>query len=730
MMNDPYAGLGAIDIPSNDPYEGLEAIDINDAPQHQNKSDIIEHQNKDDAESHQDYSLLERVGQGARGIAGGLADMADFVNQWGAAPILNLAGGATQLAGKGASYLSPEVGAYLEDLAQKAYQARNYYSDSSMGKDLRGVIDEATDNRLQPQDFLGKVFNTAGEFVGPGASLKALKVLKTPMAVQALEGLGAGTAIHSLPELTGNEEIDNFLKGVIGMYGAKKVNPKTEKRLLDFIKGGGWKELDKKIAGKALSLGAKPDEELLKTAKEVGIELPNYLKLNSKIGNVIEKNISPSWLTSPAYKKQQQEAHKAFLNAFDDTVNRIHPEAINLERAGEKAIEGFKISEKDLFQKSEDLYEKAYKTLTENDKGVPINTLEVADKLKKRIDKIPSPSEGDKFLKPKVTALSEKWGLPKDIKESLKEFKETLPAEAYQKIENDILQNAPKVEVPTLTSQRSALLKDLRERSTLKGARKELGELVDSLNKDIEQVGVKNPNFIKGWKEANKFYREEYASTIKSKIGDAILNGESPKEVTKYLNTPHDIDTLSKILKNIPDHSKIMDMLKRSKFQDLVVDKVKTADGSLSYANLANLFSRRSKIDPLLQSLGGQSYENMKKLAKVAQGYVKGGKDVINPSGTAQALANQESVGKAMQTILAVGAGDIAGLKGAATTFLTPWALTKLMSHTPYVEQAVKYALARNNKVKKTALEKMQSIFQNDILKRNVLHSEGEAEEE
>lgn len=714
MTNNPFAGIRTRTFnpsPHSSPFEGIRTRSL---PQESSNSNI-------------DLSLLERVGQLGRGVASGYGGLADIANQYVASPLLNLAGGAAELAGKGLGYLSPDAENYLQEGANKAYQARDYYQGNNTQGDIQNVIDEATNDRLQGKDTLGKILNTTGEFLGPTPALKTLNVIKAPLGVQALESLGGATGIHTLPDITGNETIDNFLKGIVGMYASKKVNPETEKKLLDLIKGNKLAEkvpLDQKIIGKALSYGAKPEEELLNTAKELNVELPNYLKLNSPVGNVTEKTISKSLFSSPKYKEQQARAHRSFIDAFDENVNRIHPEYENLETAGTKAAHALKDTERNLFNQSESLYQDAYKKLSPQDKVIPKNTLETTERLKKGIEGIPAPAEGDKFLKPKLSSIEDKWGLPKSVREELEGLKRTLAPDAYEQVKEKLLAGSNQVEVPTLTAQRSALLKDLRERSTLKGARKELGELVESLNKDIGEIGEKNPNFIEAWKKANKFYKEEYASTVKSKIGDAILNGDSPKEVTKYLNSSSDINALSHILKNIPDHSKIMDMLKRAKYQDLVVDKIKNSDGTLSYSNLANLFTKRSKIDPLLRTVGGETDTNMRKLAQIAQRYVKTGKEVANPSGTAGALENSNALGNVMHAILSVGVGGLGAIKSAGVSIASPFILTKIMSNQKYIDQAIKYALARkNDKARKTALEKMQSIFKNEILTKNILNN-------
>jgi hypothetical protein len=664
-------------------------------------------------------SLVNMPGRTLGSLAGGMAENA---NQLVAAPLAHLTGGALQGAGYLANKISPQVGETLENMAQKAYQAR---------EQLKQPYEEWASHKVNP------VAKKVGEFALPipPAAKAASLLTKSNLAKEAAQAIGAGTAIeglkdtHVLPEFAGRDSIEDFFKSLVGMKAAGKVtNPKlsrsVEKTIQEEKKQHSRME---KALGRAFSIGAKPDEQILHAAKKEGIELPFNVKLGSQWGDFAANNIFKSMFVSKQYKNMVDNAHKGVLDKFQEKINKIHPEYIEKDTASHRYKEGLTTEKEAVEGEVKKLYENAYKTITDKDRVVPSKTLQAIQKLNKEYN-VPSPSDSMKFVQSKIGKIMESWGGKEELPKELAKYKDIWSPEAMMQAQNQLGMNQKKpISLQALVKQREALMKDIKygEGEAARGARGSLKLVIKAIDDDIMQSS--NHAFKTQWRTANALYKNDVKNRVQSDVARSLLDGTLPKEAFKYMGSPQEIQELSKILGNTPNSQEIIGGLKRAKFQQLVEDRVKNSDGTFSYANLANLYSKRSEKQPLLRELGGESYEGMKRLATIAQGFVRSGKSMANPSGTSQALAEQEKLGKAIHALLTVGVAGTGALKTAGISIGLPYVFSKMVANPRYVDAAVDYALARqrnNVDMMLKAEKKMKKIFNREILTKAPLGTE------
>lgn len=681
----------------------------------------------------EEESYINQIANVPKRTLGAFAEgLAQSANQVVAAPLLNIAGGIAQGAGYLGNKVAPGLGQLGEDLTQKAYQARDYYQQPV------NVFNNA------PEDTLANIGKKTGEMFLPmpgGAAVKGAQAgakVFPQLTRDVAQAVGGGTAVETLKDvpLTGNQAIDDVVKSIFGMSLANKVVAPQNAKIISSLDKTIESQIKKasigeKVLGKALSLGAKPDKELLDAARAQGVELPFNVKLGSQWGDFFANNVFKSIFVSKAYKDVIKNAHKGMFDEFQNNINKIHPEYIEKDVASQRYREALIAEEEAVKSQVDKLYEDANKHLTVNDKTVPTHTIDILKKIMQKYKGAPAKSDPARAVMRTVGEIMKDWS-----PSSSSSLNKALSSEQFDStilqnlIEQQLQKNPKEIPLNDISNQISLLLEQTNYGKNAKGSRANIKRITKALNEDLDKVAHLNPEYNTKRRVANAYYKNEMAGRIKTDIARSLLDGDIPKEAIQYMGSPQEIRFLAKILGNIPRKGEIMNGLRKAKFQQTVIDSVTNADGTLSYANLANSFTKKSNMKPLLKELSGPAYEGMNRLAKVAQAYVKSGKELANPSGTALVQSDFDKIGKVMQGVLAIGAGaalTTGAWKTAGTALAAPYVLSKVVSNPRYVDAAVQYALARqqNNLKKATSFQqRMKSIFENEILGKAAISSQ------
>jgi hypothetical protein len=557
----------------------------------------------------------------------------------------------------------------------------------------------------------------AGSLAGPGGVAKAAEKFGAPLAAKAIGAIGAtkpselvgagtaGTGMSMAQEDLG--PLGALGVGLVSGAGAQKAASGLSK----VAKAPGEETI-----GRVLSLRAKPNENLIKEAKEAGVDLPFNVKLDSDIAHLMANSALKGIATSKKYKDTIKKADQSMINAVVKNIESIHPEKLGKEEASQAYREQMHKTMDEIQKESSQLYDKARTHLQPTDVVAPSHTINAMKDLRSKLS-ADVPSSDMKFMLKKLSDLEDAWGLKTPSLERFNLGKELTPQK--QQILAALGKSSSVVPLDKLVQQRSAFMRDIQYGEEAKGAKGFMNSLIGAIDKDI--ASTSNKDFLNNWRAANQYFKEEVADKIRTDFAESLSKKEMPKLAYSFMNTPERINELHKIIGDSPASKQVMQALKRSKLQETVIDRVMNSDGTLSYANLANLFNKKSPQQGMLKSLlGKEAYENMQKLGNVAAAQVKAGKTLANPSGTAITQQEFKKIGAAMGALLGAGIGTghaLASVGTAAGLIGTPYVISRMLANPKYVDSAVKFATARqHNKLKDAS--KYQTYMRQIFLKQ------------
>ena len=541
-------------------------------------------------------------------------------------------------------------------------------------------ISKLTGETPEEVKHLEKGAEFAGSLLGPGAMAKGVgrlgqaalqKGLAAIGTTKPSELLGAGVAGTAMSKL--QEEGYGLPASIVGSLTASGL---TQNII------NGTKRLTKDAIPRILSIGAKPREEIIQTAKKYGIDLPANVQLNSKLTSFLNNSYLKSVFSAKQYQDSIKNADQKMIDTVVNKINSVNPEIMERESASKIYREALSEEAIQTEKKADELYNAAREKLNPEDRVKPSHTLNALNELKSKLS-ASVPSADMKFMLSKISDLEKAWNLK--IKKPLMTIKE--PTENLEKYISKILPMHNEVPLDSLIQQRSAFMRDIKYGEEARGAKGFMNFLISAIDKDISSAT--NQDFVKTWREANKFYKNEIADRIRSDFAQSLSKNEIPKEAYSYMSSPQHIQELERMLGTSPATKQVMNALKRSKLQEVVMDRVKNADGSISYANLANMFNKKSTQQGMLKSLlGNENYKELSELAQIGAGYTGAGKSFANPSGSALTKQDFDKIGNFMTLAITAGTAGIAN----------PYFISKAVSNPKYIEKAVKYAQARAHK--------------------------------
>lgn len=612
--------------------------------------------------------LLSRSLQLGRGAVKGVVGMADLANQFVAAPVANLVGGAVELAGGNPNAI---------------YEQRDRWASSHLRDQVAEQVDTLTGGRSRPTDALGRILETTGEFAVPiplgGQIAKALgkSTSKLTAAEHIAGAAGAATVMEATQEIAPDGIIADLTKVIVGdVLGRKALSLGQQKSL----KALG--DLGLSILAKPLAIGAKPNPELLRLAKEEGIKLPAQVQLNSKLGNFVANNLLKSVFASKAWNTVLKDADQGMMQRFSEVLDTVHPNLHSPESASQLYRQELQVVSKDLKQQADTLYEATRATLNGTEHVEPTHTIQAIWDLRKKLT-APVPSADMRWVKSRLTELGKAWGVSSPQLDALAQD----TPQAFEQIIQAFKKQPPQRALQELIDQRSAFLRDLDYGENAQGVRAFLKPVVRALEQDI--VSTPNAAFRQAWKTANQFYKSTFAGRIKTDLARSLLNGEAPKEAFAFMNTVPGVRTLEHMLGSAPKAQEIITTLKRAKLQD-VIGRIVTSD-TISYAQLAQ-HAQAFRQHDLLKELMGKQYPKFQRLGKIASGFVQSGKDMANPSGTAISGKDMGILGGffwATSFLKSVGYASSINL------------ISRLFTNDKLLSQAVQLAMAQKNNTPK-----------------------------
>ena len=689
----------------------------------------------------EELSYGDRALQFGRGLATIPAVGADLVNNYVAAPVLNAAGGAAELAAKGAGAVSPGAEEFLNDTAQKAYGARDFYKQSNLAGNVSDAFNEAAGKDITPKDTTGKILNAAGEFSFPVSNV--VKGAKTTGQVLSAVGKHLGIAGGGAVALEGTKDyrltdegttgrvVEDFLTTLSGMAlgdkgfsaAKKKIVDNTEtllERLLNKADRTAPKDKADKVntfqkgAAKVLSLGANPNLEVNAAARAEGIDLPFEVALGGKVNKFLANTGLKSLFVTKAYNNVIEHADRDMINAVKNKINEINPMQFDGELASINAKDFLKSESSQIKNEVNKLYDHSSSLLKETDAIRPVNTYEAMNDILPKISPA-SPSKDMQFVASRISRIGKEWGFLPD----LSKFEDS--PQLIRKIKEawgkgDGLKEVAASEID---NQLKALKNDLRYEKDIPGVKNLLNGFISSLEKDLG--GIANKDFLEARGSANKYFKENVAERIRTNMAESILKGEVPKDAFVYMESAPNIRQLKKIMGDSEGANEIITSLKRAKLEQILVSSIMDSSGTITYSKLSNLFNKSPEKQALLKELLGEQYAGMKKLADISQGFVSAGKDFGNASRTtlsARDIGGLKDVISVLGNTVATigGATALHGIAPAAA--LEPlgiMGLSWIASNKKIVNTAIKYAesakKSRDQEIIGNRLTRMVSSF-------------------
>src|SRR5271170_5861792 len=193
-----------------------------------------------------EYNLGERALQFGRGVAQGAGSLMDLASK-GVAGAMNLPAMMLEPLAKGrAMQKTPEEIQKIQEDFQAGQEVLRNTEFANKGAKLADLL-AGRDLTPEQEDLVGRLLQTTGEFMTPIPGAGYIKAGKT--------GLGALGKVKGIANIPGKT-----LEGI------------------------------KNIPAKALSLGAKPNQEVFKLAEKHGVELPFNVGMNSSPQNFLANN--------------------------------------------------------------------------------------------------------------------------------------------------------------------------------------------------------------------------------------------------------------------------------------------------------------------------------------------------------------------------------------------------------------------------------------------------------
>lgn len=710
-----------VEFPDNHPNKGTYEV-----PEH----DLKEAISLGGKVLEEELSYGDRALQFARGSATIPAIGADLVNNYVAAPALNAVGGVAELASKGAGYVSQEAADVLQQGADAAYKARDFYKESNLTGNVAAGFNELAGKDITPKDTTGKILNAAGEFSFPLSNVakgaKGLKEVGGAAGKHLGVAAAGGAALEGTKDYRITEEgtmgrvVEDFLQTVMGMSMAdkglsaakRKIVDSTEKTLSKLTKNVERDALKldpsqdanalQRGLAKVLSLGANPNIEANAAAAAEGVQLPFEVALNGRPQKFLANTGLKSLFVTKAYNNVIEHADRDMIKAVKSKIDQINPTQLDGELSSLNALEHL-TSEKSLIGKEVNkLYENASSLLKETDAVKPESMYKAMNDILAKISTV-APSKDMQFVANRISRIGEGWGLLPD----LSKFEDS-PA-LISKIKDALSKDNKLKEIPAkeFELQIKALKNDLNYERDIPGIKNLLNGFISSMEKDLGNIA--NKEYLEARSAANKYFKENEVDRIRTNIAQSLMNGEVPKQAFVFMQNAPDIRQLKKIMGESEAANEIMTSLKRAKLEQVLVSKILDSSGTISYANFSNMFNKAPEKQALLKELLGEQYPGMKKLAEVSQQFVTAGKDFGNPSRTTLSAADKKGVVDIIK-VLANTAATVAGstaLHGMTLTAgLEPvglWALSLVASNKKIVNTAIKYAEAAKKTKSKDA---------------------------
>lgn len=586
---------------------------------------------------------------------------------------------------------NPQDEQHLEHLVNQIKnpeEAKQFVQTADIG--IRGLAEKATGQDLHPEGILEKAAQWSGFLKDPkkiaslaksGITAKdAIKAI-SPSGTDVMRGLGAGSALE-IAEQGNFGPIGTLASAVIGdlsgagvaglAKGATKLITSPKKTLAEAA--AKFTKSDKQILQK----------EIIKDFRDAGIQADIGTITDSNLLKWVQSRMSQSGLVG----KDLEEFRKA-------TTDQIKQEYKNLadsigearftsnHEAGEVVKQGLKeIRDADLAATRE-LYNRANTSLSEKSYVAP-------HKLAKSIENLESQ------LKPGA----------------VKSTQQTAVLDTLERLKQDIHDSSGKVmfaSVKDLINNKIAL-NDIINYEVQGGTKQLLKGIVGEIDRAIISHGKENPGFAKNYIKANKKF-SEHAKTFRNKQVENLLKEGDPGQILNKMNTVYGIRNLDKILGRTPQGKKILEDVKRLKF-DQVIGK-NLVDSTTQQAKLgtfSKLLEKGKNREVIKELLGSKAFAKLEKLQKNAGRLAEAADKFYNASKSGTVAADAAVLAKSLSDIAHILSGNPWPLMKTAGGILAGRKLSKLLADPEFLKMVEDVIIASEKSSPESLIQSVEML--------------------
>ena len=433
-----------------------------------------------------------------------------------------------------------------------------HYSETDLI--TKGTAKLLGEEKIEPKTTLEKIAYGAGEFAVPipglgkisqggkiinGVASKAIDLAKN-VGSHLGEAIGLSAAIHGTPRIaeegTGAAIVEDLVKGAAFGAGKSMLKPKE-------------------TAAKISTLGAKPSEEVLKTANKYNIDLPVNVGLNSSHLNATTNILKHSPFSADKFKQSFSKANQQTLDAIKSQLDSLGPDVMP-SVASDDFNAFLKTQREEAKKVVNSLYDESKKHLKETDVVSIDNTKKVFDDSREIFNR-QFQSPATKKVAGEFGKIAESLGVDVEQLKLPKGWQGSdLPKKEIDKILNAIGKQSKKAKVSDLIGLREELNKSIKWKE-FEGMDNWLKSLKKAVDSDIKTST--NKKFIDARNIADNFYSEQYKNRFKKDLMNSVMNRETPTYIFDSLTDANSVNVLEKVAGNSPQAKQVVDALKKAK---------------------------------------------------------------------------------------------------------------------------------------------------------------------
>ena len=402
--------------------------------------------------------------------------------------------------------------------------------------------------------------------------------------------------------------------------------------------------------------------DIERTAKELGIKkLPASSITESRVIQQADTILSQSAFGKNAYESTMNEIKGSLSENLDNVLNTMSKKGLNtLEEGGQSLQDQFKRAHRQVRSYNRGLYgfsEKAAENIM-----VPIEEIErTLSGVNKKMKRSFKPNTDEAAVSDFTSQML------KEIRDSAKNGKVPLSRLVGQKASINGMINYQKVG----------------------GAKEYIKGINNSLKRNIEKYGSKNPTFWSRYQAAEKNAANE-GKYFRNMLMRSVLYNESPEAILNAINKPSDLTKLKNALNTNGINqqtrgqiNEVIESIKRRKFEDIIMDRLRGPDGQFKMGSTPAIPKRQREFAQAL--LPKESRKIMKNIDKIRKRVSTRSSELANNSRTFQ---NAVDLGASASAVAAIGhllVGDTAGFARFALPAASLYIGSRLMNNVKFV---------------------------------------------